>query len=263
MNQLTAHVPDLPLRRLLPLPCGGEADEVLLDETELAGGDEKRQLLEIGYGQAHALFGRRIAGVGKNLVLANHRFAVEQGQRPFDERRQRLHFPCGGRIDRRPCVQIARLGHVYAQVGQVLVNGAVRGDQHALIVVPTAKHLKILVPGLHQRAGAQAFGQRHVQIAPADQRKAEALAPAQLRGALRGIGLSAGEGGQHGGSHVRVLRIQLLFDGFENVRHFGDAHGLEQIVVHANLYSALRVFKFAIAADDHNVDIGLQSAGGA
>ena len=72
----------------------------------------------------------------------------------------------------------------------------------------------------------------------------------ELHGVFDGVGLPAGEGRQHGGGHVCILRIQLFLHGLEDIRHFGDAYGLEQVIV------------YAVAADDNNMNVGQQRPGG-
>ena len=60
---------------------------------------------------------------------------------------------------------------------------------------------------------------------------------------------------------INVL-VHFLLQGLQDRRHFADAHGLEQIFVHPRLNGALGVLKFPVAADDHDMDVGLQGAGG-
>ena len=72
--------------------------------------------------------------------------------------------------------------------------------------------------------------------------------------------MAAGDSGQERGIEACVFALQLFLDGLKDGGHFADAHGLEQIVVYADLNGALRILKFAIAADDDDMDAGLDDA---
>ena len=119
----------------------------------------------------------------------------------------------------------------------------------------------MLVPWKHHGCGIQRARQAHIQISPADQRKIEGFLAIKLQGLILGIGLSARDGGQQRCGQIVGAVVHFLFQRLQDGGHFTDADGLEQILVHAGLDSALGVFKLAVSADDDDMDIGLHGAG--
>ena len=69
------------------------------------------------------------------------------------------------------------------------------------------------------------------------------------------------QGRRNGRALLELLAVELLLDDVEQGAHLADAHGLEQILVHARLNGALRIFEFAVSADDDDVNPRLQLFG--
>ena len=57
-----------------------------------------------------------------------------------------------------------------------------------------------------------------------------------------------------------MLLIQRRFQLGEHLLHLRNTHGLEDVVVHGGLNSALRKLKFCVAADDDDVNVLLKPA---
>lgn len=68
----------------------------------------------------------------------------------------------------------------------------------------------------------------------------------------------AGDSRKKGGRLLQIFAVQLFLDGLQYGCHFGNADGLEHILVHTGLDGSLGIFKFSIAADDDNVKIRLE-----
>ena len=135
------------------------------------------------------------------------------------------------------------------------------GDDDALVLVPPAQRDERLDARQHDGGRAEEAGEGHIEIAPAHIGQAEAPAAVQAGGGLAGIGQPAGDGGQKGSVHFGLLLVELLAHGLQQRGHLRDAHGLEQVFVHADLNRALGVFKLAVAAEDDDVDARLNETG--
>ena len=68
----------------------------------------------------------------------------------------------------------------------------------------------------------------------------------------------AGDSRKKGGRLLQIFAVQLFLYGLQYGCHFGNADGLEHILVHTGLDGSLGIFKFSIAANNDDVEIRLE-----